>query len=221
VLPLLAPAYAKSHDDEVGKAFVSALRRSPGAEALSLAELDRLLKGYSSQVQKLAATLRAKLAARQEKQAAYLLRLAGDLQKIKGDAKRGQEVFFSRKVGCATCHRAAGKGGAIGPDLCRVGRFRTSRDLLESIVFPSSSIVPEFRSYRITTTAGKVQSGIILRESTAAIYLRTPELAEIRIARSDVDEMTPSDISLMPEGLEKTMTRQELGDLLEFLGKQK
>jgi putative heme-binding domain-containing protein len=221
VLPLLVPALGKTHDGGVGRAFVQALGRSPGAEALGVAELDRLLKGYSPEIKKLAEPVREKLAARQKKQAAYLVQLSAELQKIKGNAEHGWEVFLSRKVGCYTCHRVAGKGSAIGPDLSQVGRFRSPRDLLESIVFPSSSIVPEFRSYRIMTKAGKLASGIIMRESTAAIYLRTPELAEIRIARKDVDEITPSDISLMPEGLEKTMTRQELADLLEFLGKQK
>jgi putative heme-binding domain-containing protein len=221
VLPLLVPAYARIHEAAVGRVFVRALQRSPGAEALGLAELDRLLQDYPAEVKKLAVPLRDKLAARQQKQAAYLFRLSAELQKIKPDLERGRQVFLSHKVACYTCHRAAGKGGSIGPDLSQVGRFRTARDLLESIVFPSSSIVTEFRSYRITTKAGKVSSGIIMRESTTAIYLRTPELAEVRIARKDVDEMTPSDISLMPEGLEKTMTRQELADLLEFLGKQK
>ncbi len=52
---------------------------------------------------------------------------------------RGKEVFFLKKAGCYACHRAAGKGGNVGPDLSQVGRFRTTRDLLESIVFPSSS----------------------------------------------------------------------------------
>jgi putative heme-binding domain-containing protein len=102
-----------------------------------------------------------------------------------------------------------------------VGRFRTTRDLLESIVFPSSSIVPEYRQYVITTKKGTSITGMIVRESADAIYLRTSDLAEIRVARSQVEEMTPSKVSLMPEGLEKTMSRQELSDLLEFLYAQK
>ncbi|MBI3464820.1 MAG: hypothetical protein HY000_17465 [Planctomycetes bacterium] len=58
---------------------------------------------------------------------------------------------------------------------------------------------------------------MIVRETADALYLRTSQLAEIRIARHDVDELQPSNVSIMPQGLEKTMTDQEFADLLEFL----
>jgi putative heme-binding domain-containing protein len=186
-----------------------------------MAELDRLLQGYPVAVRKQAEPIRDRLTARQKKQAAYLAQLTSELEKLKGDPARGKEIFFSRKVGCYSCHRAVGKGGMIGPDLSQVGRFRSRRDLLESIVFPSSSIVPEFRSYRVTSQNGRVVSGIITRETTEAVYLRTSELTEVRISRKDVEQMTPSNVSLMPEGLEKTMSRRELSDLLAFLRQQR
>ena len=63
--------------------------------------------------------------------------------------------------------------------------------------------------------------GNVMQTSADAIYLRTSDLAEIRVTRSQVEEMMPSNVSLMPEGLEKTMSRQELSDLLEFLYGQK
>jgi hypothetical protein len=43
----------------------------------------------------------------------------------------------------------------------------------------------------------------------------------VRLARRDIEEMAPSTESLMPAGLEKTMSRQELRDLLEFLCAQR
>jgi len=220
-VPLMAPAFTRWGDKEVGLALVAALERSPGAAALTADDLDRLLKGYPAAVQTAAAALRERLGARQKEQAAYLAGLTLELLRTPGSAERGKEVFFSRKAGCYGCHRAAGKGGNVGPDLSQVGRFRTTRDLLESVVFPSSSIVPEYRQYVITTKNGKVTTGMVIRESADAIFLRTAELAEVRLARKDVEEMTPSKTSLMPEGLEKTMSRQELSDLLEFLYSQR
>jgi putative heme-binding domain-containing protein len=130
-------------------------------------------------------------------------------------------VFFSRKVGCYGCHRAAGTGGQVGPDLSQIGRFRSRAELLESIVFPSLVIAPEYRSYRISTKSGKLVTGLIVREGADAIHLRTPDLAEVRIARGDLEEMEPSNLSLMPDGLDKILTRQELRDLLEFLAEQR
>jgi putative heme-binding domain-containing protein len=221
IVPLAAPAFARSRDAGVGKALVAALDRAPGTAALTADDLDRLLKGYPDEVRHSARPLLDRLATRQKEQAAYLAKLTQELLKSPVSAERGKEVFFSKKAACYACHRAAGKGGNVGPDLSQVGRFRTTRDLLESIVFPSSSIVPEYRQYTITTKKGRATTGMIVRETADAIYLRTSDLAEVRLARAEVDELTPSKVSLMPEGLERTMTRQELSDLLEFLYAQK
>ncbi len=110
-------------------------------------------------------------------------------------------MFFSRKVGCYGCHRAAGQGGIVGPDLSQIGRFRSRAELLESIVFPSLVIAPEFRSYTFATKDGKLTTGLIVRESNEALHLRTADLAEVRLARQDIEEMAPSSMSLMPDGL--------------------
>jgi putative heme-binding domain-containing protein len=221
VVPLAVPAFGRSREGAVGLALVDALRRSPGAEALAADDLDRVLQSYPAEVRKAARPLRERLAARQKGQAAYLGELTSQLAKTPGDAERGKEVFFSRKAACYGCHRAAGKGGSVGPDLSQVGRFRTPGDLLESIIFPSSSIVPEFRAFVVHTRDGRVTAGMIVRETSDAVFLRTAQLAEVRLARADVEEMTPSPTSIMPEGLEKTMSRQELSDLLEFLSRQR
>ena len=72
-------------------------------------------------------------------------------------------------------------------------------------------------SYAIVTDKGRIHTGIIVRETSDAIYMRTAELAEIRLSRRSVDEMGESSVSIMPDGLEKTMSAQELSDMLEFL----
>jgi putative heme-binding domain-containing protein len=221
IAPLLLPAFERSHDPAVARALVKALERSPGASALSATNLERTLKGYPLAIRRLAHSLQDRLFDRQKDQAAYLGRVARELGGVKTDPDRGRQVFFSTKAACAGCHRAAGQGGRIGPDLSRVGAFRSRRDLLESIVYPSSSIVPEFRSYQVTRKDGKVFAGLIVGDHAGALHLRTADLAEIRIARKDVDDIAPSNASLMPEGLEKALTRQELGDLIEFLLQQK
>jgi putative heme-binding domain-containing protein len=220
-LRLLLPALAKSKDGEIGKQLAEALTRSPAAEALSLSELDQTFRGYPAEVRATVQPLRGKLADRRKQQAAYIADLSAQLSKIKGDAPPGREVFFSRKVGCYACHRAAGTGGQVGPDLSQIGRFRSRAELLESVVFPSLVVAPEFRSYRIALKSGKVVTGLIVREGSDAIELRTPDLAEVRVPRKDIEAMEPSDVSLMPDGLEKIMSRQELADLLEFLTQQR
>jgi putative heme-binding domain-containing protein len=217
VLRLLLPAFARSGDGAVGQALVMALTASRPAEALNLHELEKVLQGYPTAVQAQAQPLVKKLAGRRRTQAAYLTALRAELVKLPGNADAGRRVFFSQRVGCYACHQAAGTGGQVGPDLSQVGRFRSTAELLESIVFPSLTIAPEYRSYQVVTKDGRTSTGLIVRETADAIFLRTDQLAEIRVARKDVDELLPSNVSLMPEGLEKTMTRQELRDLLQFL----
>jgi putative heme-binding domain-containing protein len=220
-LRLLLPAFARSRDSAAGKTLANALARTPAAEALSPGELDQAFRGYPAEVQALTRGLRDKLEERRKGQAALLADLSAQVRQRKGDARAGREVFLSRKVGCYGCHRAAGTGGQVGPDLSLIGRFRSRDELLESIVFPSLVIVPEYRTYRIGTKSGKTVTGLIVRESGEALYLRTPDLAEVRIARNDVEEMEPSTVSLMPDGLDKLLSRQEMADLLEFLTQQR
>jgi putative heme-binding domain-containing protein len=200
---------------------VTALEKSPGTDALTAEDLDRLLAGFPANVPEAAQPLRQRLATRQAEQAEHLTGLLLELLQHPGSADRGREAFFSKKVGCFVCHRAGNQGGSIGPDLSQVGRFRTARDLLEAIVYPSSTVVPHFRSYTVQTKDGRAETGLIVRESAEAVYLRTPQLAEVRVASADVEEIAPAKLSLMPEGLEKTMTRQDLSDLLEFLYQQR
>jgi putative membrane-bound dehydrogenase-like protein len=216
-LPLLLPAFSESSDTEVGGTLFRALLKSPGAAALSPDEVHALMKQYSGQVQEIARPLVARLAEQERTQEVYLTELVSRTLQTPGNPERGRDVFFSQKVGCYGCHRIDSKGGAVGPDLSLVGRFRDPRALLEAVVFPSSTIVPEFRSYAIVTRDGKTASGMIVAETTDAVYLRTSQLAEIRLARKDIEEIVPSNVSIMPQGLEKTMTDQEFADLLEYL----
>ncbi|MBI4603203.1 MAG: HEAT repeat domain-containing protein [Planctomycetes bacterium] len=216
-LPLLVPAFTGSSDPEVGRALVEALRTSPGADSLTPDELRGLLGRHSGEVHAAAEPLLARLAERERDQEAYLTDLVSRTLQAAGDPERGRQVFFSTKVGCYGCHRMEGKGGAVGPDLSQIGRIRDPRALLEAVVFPSSTIVPEYRTYTIVTRGGEVVHGMIVRDASDAVHLRTSQLAEIRIARTEIQAMEPSAVSIMPQGLEKTVTERELADLLEFL----
>jgi putative heme-binding domain-containing protein len=220
-LRMLLPLFSKSGDARVAAALAKALAKAPAAGALTVAEVDRALKEYPATVREGVAPLREKLASRQKGQAAYLARLTAELDRLKGDPDAGKEIFLSPKHGCYACHRAVGRGGNVGPDLSQVGRFRTRAELLESVVFPNLTIAPQYVTHQVTTKDGRAWTGLILRETADAIFLRTTDLAEVRVARKEIDEVHPSAVSLMPEGLERTMTRQELRDLLEFLCRQR
>ena len=82
-----------------------------------------------------------------------------------GNAERGRAVFLSSKAACSTCHRVGTSGGQIGPDLTTIGAIRAGRDLIESIVFPSSTIAQGFEQYTVITTEGRAISGTMARQN--------------------------------------------------------
>ena len=115
----------------------------------------------------------------------------------------------------------ASDGGIVGPALSRMGGIRTPNDLLESVVFPSATIEHGFEPRSIATASGNVYTGILGRQSSDAIFLRAAERAEIRIPRAEIESMAASGVSIMPQGLDKTLTPAELRDLFDFLSSLK
>jgi putative heme-binding domain-containing protein len=130
-------------------------------------------------------------------------------------------VFFGVKVACSTCHRLGDAGGRIGPDLTRIGAIRSGPDLLESILWPSSTFAQGYEPYTVATVDGRVLSGLIARPDADVVVLRDASGAETRLRRDEVEEVRRSGTSLMPEGLARALTRDEFRDLLAFLRSQK
>jgi len=133
-----------------------------------------------------------------------------------GDAARGRAVFFGKKVACSTCHRIGSEGGLVGPDLTRIGAARSGRDLLESVVFPSSTLAQGHDAHAAVTAEGAVV-GIIARQTPEVVVLRTAGGGEVQLRRSDLIALERQSASLMPEGLERVMSPQEMRDLMAYL----
>jgi putative heme-binding domain-containing protein len=101
--------------------------------------------------------------------------------------------------------------------LTAIGQARTERDLLESIVYPSASFVRSFEPFVIQTKSDETYSGVVKTDAADEIVLATGPGTEVRIARSDITDMRPGTVSVMPAGLEQQLSKQELADLLTFL----
>jgi putative heme-binding domain-containing protein len=214
-IPRVLDAFRQSSSEKVGLALVEQLSRAPALAAVAPTELRAAFATYPANVRTEAEPLFRRLAIDESAQRQKLTELAGVSEK--GDKERGRQVFFSRKALCAACHAVKGEGERIGPDLSKIGGLRTEADLLESIVFPSSSIARGYESVTVTTKDGHIQSGMIRRETAEAIYLVTTERNERRYAKANIESLEPSRTSIMPQGLDAQMSRQELGDLIAFL----
>lgn len=129
------------------------------------------------------------------------------------DATRGQKIYATQ---CANCHRLHGQGLAVGPDLAGVSS-RTREALIVDILDPNRAVDPTYVDYVVVTHNGNIANGLIASESASSITLRRAERQETTVLRKDVAELRSTSISLMPEGMEKNMTPQELADLIELL----
>jgi putative heme-binding domain-containing protein len=132
---------------------------------------------------------------------------------MKADALRGREVF---RTHCANCHAVAGVGTRVGPDISDT-RTKTPEMLLTDILNPNAAIDGNFISYTVTTLDGKTFTGVIASETAAGITLQREQNQTDTVLRADIDELKSSGQSLMPEGLEKNVSVQDVADLIRFL----
>jgi putative heme-binding domain-containing protein len=105
----------------------------------------------------------------------------------------------------------------VGPDLSHIGQTRTERDLLESILYPSLSFVRSYEPVLMLTSDGKAINGRIRDETKQAYFVATGPNEEVVVPREDVEQIQPSAISVMPAGLDKQLTDEQLADLVAFL----
>ncbi len=134
----------------------------------------------------------------------------------KADAERGRRLFGVDGVGCVKCHSVApGDAGAGAPSLAEAaGRFTTAH-LVESVLTPSRQVAPVFRGTLISTTDGRVVSGLITNETADSIEVLLPDATKTKIPTREIEDRKPMEISTMPAGLVKTP--EELADILAFL----
>jgi putative heme-binding domain-containing protein len=214
-LPRLLRAFGRGGDEQAGLAMIAAVRQSKGRSSLRAEILRPLLLKYPASVQLEGEKLLASISL---DSAAEIRRLEELMPAVQGgDPGRGQVVFNSPKAACSSCHAIGYMGGRIGPDLTRIGQVRSERDLLEAIVFPSAGFARGYEPVVIQMRSGEVRAGLLRSDLADEVVLASGERDEIRIPRRDIVEVQPGTVSLMPQGLDEQLTRQELADLLAFL----
>ena len=218
-LPLLLQAFRRGGDSRLGEALLAALTAAPGKAALEPLAVASVFDTFPSQVVQQATNFVANLSHRETEDIERFETLAQRLDA--GDVRRGEAVFFGSRAACSACHRVKGQGGTIGPDLSAIGQVRSERDLLEAIVLPSQTLARGYESWSVTTRDGHAYVGVITSEGPTAIALRTTDRHEIRLERAEIDELLPSRLSIMPQGLEQVLSSDELNHLIAFLRAQR
>jgi len=132
-----------------------------------------------------------------------------------GDWGRGRELFRG-KAACVTCHTLRGDGVAVGPDLNNL-IHRDYASVLRDIKEPNAAINPDAVGYVVTLKNGEAITGTRVGETDDSLSLAQPGGQIARSMKRDIAKIEPMKISLMPEGIDKTLTSAELRDLMTYL----
>ncbi|QDV30440.1 Cytochrome c [Planctopirus ephydatiae] len=130
-----------------------------------------------------------------------------------GDAVKGQLIFS--KV-CGQCHKMYGEGAEVGPEITLNGRNDYTQ-LLSNIFDPNLVIGAGYRSCTVITDDGRALSGLLAEDSPERVVLKVQGGKVEIIPRNTIEEYKLSELSLMPEGIEKQLSRQEIADLMAYV----
>jgi putative heme-binding domain-containing protein len=132
---------------------------------------------------------------------------------LKPNPAAGRALF---KTHCASCHRLDRDGAAVGPDLMGI-RNQPKEAILLHVLVPNYEIMQGFAAYQVETMDGRDVSGIVIGESDSSVTLRQAQGVEETFPRSRIKSLTASQLSLMPEGVEQNLARQDMADLIAYL----
>ncbi|MEO8427224.1 MAG: PQQ-dependent sugar dehydrogenase [Verrucomicrobiota bacterium] len=135
-----------------------------------------------------------------------------------GDVARGKQLFLDeQKLACAKCHSIDGQANKAGPDLMSVGDKFGRSDILDAILTPSATIAPGYGTVIVETKAGVEYQGVLKLANDAGVQLMGADGMLVGVAVADIKEQRGSAVSLMPEGLQASLSLQEFTDLAEYL----
>lgn len=132
---------------------------------------------------------------------------------LSGDAAHGQIVFEKR---CSTCHRHRGLGVDVGPQLAAL-QNKSTEFLLTAILDVNRSVEPRYRSCSLLLHDGRQQVGLIVEETATSLTLATADGRKQSLLRRDIEELTLTGLSFMPEGLDRDLSDQDLADVVAFV----
>jgi putative heme-binding domain-containing protein len=142
--------------------------------------------------------------------------LTRDVPEIAGGNYEAGRALFKGKATCAQCHQLRGEGFRVGPELSNL-MHRDYASVLKDITDPNATINPDAIGYTVTLKDGGTVVGTRLAETAEELQIAQPGGAVAKLKKSAVAKTEPMSVSLMPVGLDKGLTPDELRDLMTFL----
>jgi putative heme-binding domain-containing protein len=214
ILPAVVYSFEGNMDVKTGNALVASLKSLSGElDNISDQDLVKVLKNYPAEVRRASEPV---LNALKQKNADRLKQLqATESSLSNGDVGAGRKLFFGKAI-CSTCHAIANEGNKFAPDLTNIGEIRSQHDILEAIMFPGASFAREHETSKVATKSN-TYTGIIKEQYPDAIVIAPGPGSMIRVPRNEIVSIEQQPVSMMPPGLEKELSPQELSDLIAYL----
>lgn len=133
---------------------------------------------------------------------------------MKGDPVRGAQLFAKN---CSVYHKLGAVGNVVGPDLASLGD-RSPQAMLNAVLDPNRAVEARYVNYRAVTKDGKTFTGVLASETGNSITLLGPDGKPSVILRGDIDELSSTGKSVMPEGIEKEIKPEDMADLFAHVG---
>ncbi len=138
--------------------------------------------------------------------------------KRSGDPDHGRTLFADLKgLACVKCHKVAGQGGSVGPDLSGIGAKYAPAEIAESVLYPSAKIFSGYEPVVVATDDGRILTGIVKSDDEKALVIQDAEDKTVNIPKDTIDEKRLSDVSLMPNGLAEGLSKEDFADLIAYL----
>ena len=132
---------------------------------------------------------------------------------LSGDLERGKKLFQKQ---CAVCHKVEGVGHEIGPNLATI-KTRGPETILVNVLDPNREVNPLYLNYIAVTLDGRTVTGMIAGENASSVSLRRAEAVTDTVLRDEIEHLQSTGLSIMPEGMEETIDKQAMADLIAYL----
>ncbi len=139
-----------------------------------------------------------------------------ELIKLRGDPRRGRKLYFD-KATCSKCHQIGSEGTEVGPALTEIGSKLAREAAYVAILDPSAGISHNYESYVVLLADGTTATGLLISQTDEKVTIKTAEGIEKTFSQDEIDEVIKQKTSLMPSGLQKLITVEELADVIEYL----
>ncbi len=131
----------------------------------------------------------------------------------RGNPTHGAALFRQH---CAACHQIGSIGTNVGPDISD-SRTKSLAALLTAVLDPNAGIDAAYLRYTVLTLDGTIYDGLLLSDSAGTVMLQLQGGERISLSHDDIETITTSGVSLMPEGFEQLIPVDEMRDLLSYV----